>query len=95
MDWLGTLNSGVSSDLEGTSTTNLSRGAGGTPLVINTPLKLCLPGTYTGTTPIRSSQSGTIHARSVSGYGQHTRLGSPMIGLPWGVLTVTVNRNHY
>ena len=25
MDWLGTLNSGVPSDLEGTSTTNLSR----------------------------------------------------------------------
>ena len=43
----------------------------------------CLSGVCTGTTPIRSSQSGTIHARSLSGYGQHTRLGSPMSGLPW------------
>ena len=49
----------------------------------------------TGTTPIRSSQSGTIHARSVSGYGPHTPARFSHERTPLGGLTVTVNRNHY
>jgi hypothetical protein len=40
--WLGTPNSGVPSDLEGGSITNLSRVFRRQALVINTPLKLCL-----------------------------------------------------
>ena len=40
--WLGTPNSGVPSDLEGGSITNLSRALGEKALVINTPLKLVL-----------------------------------------------------
>ena len=54
----------------------------------------CLPGTSTGTTPIRSSQSGTIHARSVSGYGPHTPARFPAERTPFGGLTVTVGLNH-
>jgi len=46
-----------------------------------------------GTTPIRSSQSGTIHARSLR--LRPTRPARfPAERTPFGGLTVTVNRNH-